>query len=60
MTWRLARALRRHFGERETVALDIRLKLAAGDSLRHFSTRTHRRRERIAAEVLAGADPFST
>ncbi|WNV83713.1 helix-turn-helix transcriptional regulator [Umezawaea sp. Da 62-37] len=67
MTWRLARALRGHLGEREAVALDLRLKLAAGSSLRCFSERTHRRRERIAAEVLAGvepslagADPFST
>lgn len=50
-TWRLARALRSD--ERARVALDLRLREAAGPSLREFSARARLRRDRIAAELLA-------
>ncbi len=64
-TWALARALRLGLDERAALALDLRLRAAAGPSLRTFSTRTHRCRERPPAELLAdglpvvGADDFT-
>ncbi|KOX16193.1 hypothetical protein ADK67_40280 [Saccharothrix sp. NRRL B-16348] len=59
MCWRLARALRHGLDDRAAVALDLRLRVAAGPSLRSFSTRTHRQRERLAAELLADGLPIS-
>jgi hypothetical protein len=53
MTWKLARALRVDSAVWEQVALDARLQIVAGASLRKFSTRTHKRRARIAAELIA-------
>ncbi|QFZ17562.1 helix-turn-helix transcriptional regulator [Saccharothrix syringae] len=66
MTYRLAQALRPGADLRTVVELEARLRIAAGNSLREFSTRTRRRRERLLAEALAGdevpvnaADPFA-
>jgi transcriptional regulator with XRE-family HTH domain len=53
VTWRLAKALRPHADLRARVALDLRLQLAAGDSLRSYSRRPNVRRERVMAELLA-------
>lgn len=53
MVWRLARALRAGFDDHAVGALAMRLEAAAGDSLRDYSRRPHRRRERIRAELLA-------
>ena len=55
MTWRLAKALRADPVER--VELDIRLRVLGGGSLTHYSHREHRRRERMAAEILARGGP---
>lgn len=55
MTWRLAKALR--VDELDRVALDVRLRVLAGDSLVRISQRTRLRRERLAAEVLAQGGP---
>lgn len=67
MTFALAKALRPGADLRAVVELEARLRIAAGDSLREFSTRTRRRRERLLAEALAGdqvpvgrADPFES
>ncbi len=67
MTYRLAQALRPGADLRAVVELEARLRIAAADSLREFSTRTRRRRERLLAEALAGgevpvnaADPFAS
>ncbi|ROP37444.1 helix-turn-helix transcriptional regulator [Saccharothrix texasensis] len=66
MTFALAKALRPGADLRAVVELEARLRIAAGDSLREFSQRTRRRRERLLAEALAGdevpvnaADPFA-
>ena len=60
--WRIARALRpralRPRGTctlRDAVAVDQRLRDAAGSSLRDYSTRPHAARERVRAELLAEA-----
>jgi transcriptional regulator with XRE-family HTH domain len=56
-TWRVAKALRPGGDLRAQVALDLRLRLAAGRSLRDFSRRVHRKREAIAAELMALGEP---
>jgi hypothetical protein len=55
-TWRLARALRPKGSLRDRVALDERLREAAGESLQHAATRPHRRREAIREQLLAEAN----
>ncbi|MFD9703849.1 helix-turn-helix transcriptional regulator [Lentzea sp. NPDC059081] len=67
MTWKLARALREGCDLRTIVALDMRFRLAAGESLREFSTTPMRRRDRLAADLRAArelpvteADPFAS
>jgi transcriptional regulator with XRE-family HTH domain len=55
MTWRLAKALRDDPIAR--VELDIRLRVLGGGSLVHYSRREHRRRERLAAQILARGGP---
>jgi transcriptional regulator with XRE-family HTH domain len=54
--WKLARALRPKGTLRDRVALDERLRRAAGSSLRYAATRAHRRREAVRAELLEEAD----
>ena len=53
--WRIARALRAGGTLRDEVALDERLRQAAGRSLLHARTRPHVARERVRAELLAEA-----
>jgi len=53
--WRIARALRPGDSLRDRVALDERLRRAAGRSLVHANTRPHGARERVRAELLAEA-----
>jgi len=53
--WRIARALRPHGTLRDRVALDERLRRAAGPSLVYANTRPHAARERVRAELLAEA-----
>ena len=53
--WRIARALRPRGTLRDRVALDERLRRAAGRSLVHANTRPHGARERVRAELLAEA-----
>ena len=53
--WRIARALRPGDSLRDRVALDERLRRAAGSSLVHANTRPHAARERVRAELLAEA-----
>jgi len=55
--WRIARALRPRVTctLRDAVALDERLRRAAGRSLVHANTRPHAARERVRAELLAEA-----
>jgi transcriptional regulator with XRE-family HTH domain len=55
MSWRLARALRNTSTMRDQVALDARLRMVAGASLRQFNTRPHRRRARMEAELAKGS-----
>ena len=60
--WRLARALRQGATLRDQVALDERLRRAAGHSLVYANTRPHAARERVRGELLAeagGAPPVS-
>ncbi len=67
--WRIARALRPRGTLRDRVALDQRLREAAGPSLRYSRTRSHVAREQVRAELLAeaagaavctGADAFGS
>ncbi len=53
--WRIARALRPGDSMRDRVALDERLRRAAGRSLVHAATRPHVARERVRGELLAEA-----
>ncbi len=55
--WRIARALRPRVTctLRDAVALDERLRRAAGSSLVHANTRPHVARERVRGELLAEA-----
>jgi len=55
--WKIARALRPRVTctLRDAVALDERLRRAAGRSLVHANTRPHAARERVRAELLAEA-----
>ena len=53
--WKLARALRPAGTLRDKVAVDQRLREAAGESLVHSATRPHVARERVRAELLAEA-----
>ena len=55
--WRIARALRPRVSctLHDAVALDERLRRAAGRSLVHANTRPHAARERVRAELLAEA-----
>ena len=53
--WRIARALRPGDSLRDRVALDERLRRAAGHSLVHAATRPHGARERVRGELLAEA-----
>ena len=53
--WKIARALRPGDSLRDRVALDERLRRAAGRSLVHANTRPHGARERVRAELLAEA-----
>ena len=53
--WRIARALRPGDSMRDRVALDERLRRAAGPSLVHAATRPHGARERVRGELLAEA-----
>ena len=53
--WRIARALRPGDSLRDRVALDERLRRAAGSSLVHANTRPHAARERVRGELLAEA-----
>ena len=60
--WRIARALRAGGTVRDKVALDERLRQAAGRSLLHAATRPHAGRERVRAQLLAeagGSPPVS-
>jgi hypothetical protein len=54
--WKLARALRPKGTLRDRVALDERLRRAAGSSLRDAATRPRRRREAVREQLLAEAD----
>ena len=61
--WKIARALRPGDSQRDRVALDERLRQAAGRSLVYARTRPHAGRERVRAELLAeaaGAGPVAT
>ena len=61
--WRIARALRPGDSQRARVALDERLRQAAGRSLVYANTRPHVARERVRGELLAeaaGAGPVAT
>ncbi len=53
--WRIARALRPGDSMRDRVALDERLRRAAGPSLVYAATRPHVARERVRGELLAEA-----
>ena len=53
--WRIARALRANGTLRDRVALDERLRQAAGRSLVYANTRPHLARERVRGELLAEA-----
>jgi len=53
--WKIARALRPGDSQRDKVALDERLRRAAGSSLVHANTRPHGARERVRGELLAEA-----
>ena len=53
--WKIARALRPGDSLRDRVALDERLRRAAGPSLVHANTRPHGARERVRGELLAEA-----
>ena len=53
--WRIARALRPGDSMRDRVALDERLRRAAGPSLVYAATRPHVARERVRGELLAQA-----
>ena len=53
--WRIARALRPGDSMRDRVALDERLRRAAGPSLVYANTRPHAARERVRGELLAEA-----
>jgi transcriptional regulator with XRE-family HTH domain len=53
--WKIARALRPGDSQRDKVALDERLRRAAGRSLVHAATRPHAARERVRGELLAEA-----
>jgi len=53
--WRIARALRPGDSLRDRVALDERLRRAAGRSLVYANTRPHAARERVRGELLAEA-----
>ncbi len=53
--WKIARALRPGDSLRDRVALDERLRRAAGRSLVHANTRPHAARERVRGELLAEA-----
>lgn len=55
MVWRLSRALRLRGTIRDRVAVEIRLRAAAGDLLVVSQTRPNRRRERVRAELEAEA-----
>ena len=60
--WRIARALRAGGTVRDKVALDERLRQAAGRSLVRAATRPHVGRERVRGELLAetgGSPPVS-
>ncbi|MCA1676839.1 MAG: hypothetical protein LC799_33240 [Actinobacteria bacterium] len=54
-TWRIAKALRPRGTLHDQVAVDERLRVAAGASLRDYSRRPHAARERVRAELLAEA-----
>ena len=61
--WKIARGLRPWDSVRDRVALDERLRRAAGGSLVWSRTRPHAGRERVRAELLAeaaGAGPVAT
>ena len=61
--WRIARALRPGDSMRDRVALDERLRRAAGRSLVYANTRPHAARERVRGELLAeagGGGPVAT
>ena len=61
--WRIARALRPGDSMRDRVALDERLRRAAGPSLVYANTRPHAARERVRGELLAeagGGGPVAT
>jgi len=60
--WKIARALRPGDSLRDRVALDERLRRAAGPSLVHAATRPHVARERVRGELLAeaGGGPVAT
>ena len=53
--WKIARALRPGDSLRDRVALDERLRRAAGLSLVYAATRPHAARERVRRELLAEA-----
>ena len=53
--WRIAKALRPRGTLHDQVAVDERLRVAAGASLRDYSRRPHAARERVRAELLAEA-----
>ena len=53
--WKIARALRPGDSLRDRVALDERLRRAAGPSLVYAATRPHAARERVRGELLAEA-----
>jgi len=53
--WKIARALRPGDSLRDRVALDERLRRAAGPSLVYAATRPHVARERVRGELLAEA-----
>ena len=60
--WKIARALRPGDSQRDRVALDERLRQAAGRSLVWSNTRPHVARERVRGELLAeagGSPPVS-
>jgi len=60
--WRLARALRPGDSMQDRVALEERLRRAAGHSLVYANTRPHAARERVRGELLAeaGAGPVAS
>jgi len=61
--WKMARALRPWDSLRDRVAVDERLRQAAGRSLVHANTRPHAGRERVRAELIAeaaGAGPVAS